>query len=564
MFKKQWFVVLVLALVAAFSLAGFASQQTAVAQTQTPDHSVFPQLAGPFEKPTDVTAACLTCHPNAAKEIMGTVHWKWSYTDPITGQELGKNNVINNYCIALPSNEPRCTSCHIGYGYKDKSFFETATENNVDCLVCHADTAVYKKFPAGAGNPVLGAEPKEFPAGSGKMWEPVDLAKAAQSVRKPGRDNCGSCHFFGGGGDAVKHGDLDATMGNPAKDLDVHMSPDSLNMSCANCHKADAHNVPGMIYNGEARVSCQDCHTGDQAPHQKSELGAVLNQHTENLACQTCHIPAFARGEATKMSWDWSTAGQKGEDGKPLVKKDEAGHVIYDGQKGTFTSEQNVRPYYQWWNGQTMFLTVKDKIDPAQIVTMSDFQGSRGDGKIYPFKRFTGKQPYDKVNNILIVPNLFPNSPEDADAYWKGYDWQKAITSGMAYVGADYSGEYDFVETEFFWVQNHQVAPKENAVQCQECHTAEGGRLDFAALGYNVQEVAALTVFPPTLGEEQEAAAQPTLVPTEVPAVEQPTQAAAEPTPVPTAEGGSSTIWIALAVIAIIIVGAYLAFGRKK
>ena len=30
------------------------------------DHSAFPQLAGPFEKPQEITAACLTCHADAA------------------------------------------------------------------------------------------------------------------------------------------------------------------------------------------------------------------------------------------------------------------------------------------------------------------------------------------------------------------------------------------------------------------------------------------------------------------------------------------------------------------
>ena len=127
------------------------------------DHSSFGLLAGPFETPQDVTKACLTCHSDSATEVMGTVHWTWEYTDPVTGQVLGKNNVVNNYCISVGSNEPRCTSCHIGYGYKDNTFDFTA-EANVDCLACHADTSIYKKFPAGAGNPWLGDEPKEFPA----------------------------------------------------------------------------------------------------------------------------------------------------------------------------------------------------------------------------------------------------------------------------------------------------------------------------------------------------------------------------------------------------------------
>lgn len=515
------------------------------------DHSTMPELAGPFEKPQDVTAACLSCHDDAATEIMGTVHWTWEYTDPVTGQQLGKNNVVNNYCIGLDSNEPRCTSCHVGYGYKDNTF-DFTSQNNVDCLVCHADPTVYKKFPAGAGNPLMG-EAKEFPAGSGKMWEPVDLTKAAQSVRPPTKANCGSCHFFGGGGDAVKHGDLDTTMGAPSKDLDVHMSMDGQKFECEECHAGENHQIKGMIYNGEERVECQDCHDGRETPHQNSEKKEELGKHTEYIACQTCHIPAFARGEATKMSWDWSTAGERDADGKPIIKKDEAGHIIYDGQKGTFTSADNVMPYYQWWNGQTMFLTPADVIDPTQIVTMTDFQGGRGDGKIYPFKRFTGKQPYDAVNNVFVVPNLFANSPEDTDAYWKGYDWNAAITSGMTYAGYEYSGQYDWVETEFFWVQNHQVAPAENAVQCEECHTADDSRLDFAALGYTADEVSYLTVFPP---EKPEPTAVP--APTEAPVVEQAVE------DVPAESAGNNTWIIVVVVVLVLAVIAYLALRPKK
>ncbi len=187
------------------------------------------------------------------------------------------------------------------------------------------------------------------------------------------------------------------------------------------------------------------------------------------------------------MTWDWSTAGQLDANGKPIMKKDAEGHVIYDGQKGSFTSAKDVIPTYRWWNGTTNYLTVKDKIDPSKVVNLAAAKGSRSDGLITPFKVFTGKQPYDSVNNTMVAPNLFPNNPSDNDAYWKTYDWQRAITSGMKTVGAPYSGQYAFVATEFSWVQNHMVAPKENALSCDDCHSAKG-RLDFVALGYSADE----------------------------------------------------------------------------
>jgi hypothetical protein len=42
-----------------------------------------------------------------------------------------------------------------------------------------------------------------------------------------------------------------------------------------------------------------------------------------------------------------------------------------------------------------------------------------------------------------------------------------------------------------FWVQNHMVAPKEQALTCTSCHTPNG-RLDFASLGYLPERAAQL------------------------------------------------------------------------
>ena len=137
--------------------AGFTSNAFAGTARQgeeppapTIDHSVFPVLKGPFETPQEVTKVCLSCHKDAAGEIMSTVHWTWEYTNEVTGQVLGKKNLINNFCISIESNEPRCTSCHIGYGWEDDTF-DVTVEENIDCLVCHDTTGEYKKFPTGAG-----------------------------------------------------------------------------------------------------------------------------------------------------------------------------------------------------------------------------------------------------------------------------------------------------------------------------------------------------------------------------------------------------------------------------
>lgn len=545
-------------------------QQTEPTDEPWMDHSLFPQLAGPFETGPDVTAACITCHLVSAEEVMATTHWTWQYEDPETGEQLGKYNVVNNYCINPQSNEPRCTSCHVGYGWTDNTFDFTAPEN-VDCLVCHDRTGSYQKYPTGAGHPAY--EDTEW---KGNPWPAVDLVNVAQQVGPPTRENCGSCHFYGGGGDAVKHGDLDTTLTEPDFSLDVHMSPEGADFQCQDCHTTEQHEITGSYYTvaGE-RLNCADCHS--EEPH----ADAILNMHAGTISCQTCHIPEYARGRTTKMTWDWSTAGQLDAEGKPFTEKDENGDIIYDSQKGSFTWEKDVIPAYFWWNGIVDYQTVGEAIDPSQVVQINALMGSREDenARIYPFKLFTGSQPYDTGNNVLAIPALYPGAAGGADAYWKAYDWGLAIQAGMAYAGLEFSGEYDFIETEMYWLITHQVAPAEEALGCMDCHSGEG-RLDFAALGYGEEEVVALASFPPG------AQAQPTEAPAEVEETELPAPTEM-PTPQPTFEplptyappentlgevelevraGLTPLAWIliVLGAIAIIIVALVVFFRIRK
>lgn len=499
---RPWYkVTFVLAM--ALAIAGILLSQPASvqanAQDATPqatvDHTKLPALQGPFATPQDVTKACLSCHAEAANQIMHTTHWTWEFVNETTGQTVGKETLINNFCISIQSNEARCTSCHVGYGWKDKNFDFTAQES-VDCLVCHDTTGKYKKFPTGAGLPV--SESKEFPAGSGTIWQPPDLVNIAKNVGLTSRQTCGACHFYGGGGDEVKHGDLDSSLVNPSFELDVHMSAEGENFTCTTCHMTADHEIAGSRYSMDIEQwnGCEDCHGED--PHPLD----TLNEHAKKVACQTCHVPEFARGGIpTKMTWDWSKAGQLNSEGKPIVTKDETGHVIYDGQKGEFTYGADVVPEYVWFNGQVQYTLAGEEIDPTGIVSINKFLGGKDDAqsKIWPVKRFEAMQPYDIVNNTLVIPHLFGS---DESAYWGNYDWNNAITYGMEYAGLPYSGQYGFVATEMYWPITHMVAPAEEAVTCQECHTAEGGRLDFAALGYNAPDVMRLTNFPPTLTVE--------------------------------------------------------------
>lgn len=422
------------------------------------DHSEY--LEGPFNTPQEVTETCLTCHEGVDQSIMKTRHWNWLGDEFVDkdGKKVyvGKQNIINNFCIAVPSNWPRCTSCHISYGWKDQSF-DFTDGRNIDCLICHDQTGTYKKVPTGAGMP----DPS------------VDLAQVAQSVGKTTIKNCSVCHFNGGGGTGVKHGDMDGSMIDPIPEMDVHMG--KLELTCSSCHAGENHKILGASHGslvaGTNHISCLACH--DEKPHEMK----MLNDHVNSLACETCHIPSFAREEPTKTWWDWSTAGQ---DKKAVL--DEYGMPGYDKKKGDFGWSKDVIPEYRWSNGQADYYRFGGKIDPTKVVELNKLAGNINDpkSKIAPYKLMRGKQIYDSGNNYLIVPKLFGEG-----GYWKTFDWNAAAELGMKTVDLAYSGKYGFVETAMLWPINHMIPPADKALKCADCHNEKGiGRLDWAKLGY--------------------------------------------------------------------------------
>ncbi|PXY02299.1 cytochrome C [Marinifilum breve] len=433
------------------------------------DHSTFPQLQKEFKDAHEVTAACLSCHTGRAAEVMKTNHWTWDRTEKLDGREevaLGKKNILNNFCIGIGGSEKTCTRCHIGYGWENKSF-DFSNPLNVDCLICHDNSDTYKKKKGGAGYPD----------------ESVDLNFVAQSVGKPSKVNCGVCHFWGGGGNNVKHGDLDKALLNCDRSVDVHMAVEGENMSCVDCHTTDKHVMAGKLYalssENKNRATCTHCHT--DAPH-KDE---ILNEHFIRVACQTCHIPTYAKANGTKMIWDWSTAGRLDEDGHPMHENDADGNHNYLSIKGTFVYDNDVIPEYYWFNGLADHQLITDQIDtiPVQMNTLAGSYLDKGErqrsdkpSKIWPVKVHRGKQIYDSIHNTLIQAKLHAEVKGDS-AYWKDFDWHKASVAGMKYLNLPYSGKYGFVETEMYWPLNHMVAPKEKSLSCKDCHTRDGGRL---------------------------------------------------------------------------------------
>jgi len=431
---------------------------------------------GTFKVGSDVTRVCLECHEKQATDFMKTSHWNWKGTpNHVKGleksaKEYGKANMLNAYCTSIEAGKDglvheACGKCHAGYGWS-RSNYDFSNKANVDCLICHAQKGNYARSAFNCD-----VDMKSMEKGS------MDLDVAARNVGMPTRRNCGYCHFFGGGGDAVKHAGLDSTLEKTTKKHDVHMGTKASggqDMSCQTCHRTAEHRIAGassMMAHYDSRVACIDCHSGDRAPHRTSKNGLILNGHLAAVACETCHIPIFAKGQATKMSWNWSDVG------KNLNPEEQFDKETFARKKGSFTWGMNVVPVYAWYNGTIERYMVGDKIkEPGKPVIMTKPVGSIVDrkAKIYPYKYYTGDQPMDVKYGYLSIFQQYKS-------LWDDYDWDKAIRNGSEIL--PYSGTFRFVKTVSYISASHEVAPKENALQCGECHMG-GKRLDWKGLGY--------------------------------------------------------------------------------
>ena len=427
--------------------------------------------------PQEVTQECLSCHAEAGKDMLKSAHWLWrgpsKYTTGKSKSVMdGKGTTtLNNFCLSTISNEARCTSCHAGYGWKDASF-DFSKQENIDCLVCHDTTGSYKKAPPAAGMP----DPK------------VDLVYVAKNVGPTSRKTCGVCHFSGGGGEAVKHADMSPELNWPKPNCDVHMG--DYDFQCVECHKSQNHQISGRSSSApvaEGSRACEDCHTA--TPHYGDTLlDYHLNKHCQTVGCNTCHSPVYSKCAATKVWWDWSSAGDK----KRKVNKDKYGKPDYLWKKGNFRWKESAKPSYAWFNGFTTRVILGDTIDEdggffedgeqltdAQKLALKPTNisaplGSMQDphSKITPFKVMSGIQPADAKYRYLLVPHLFPYNKEDKLAFWKSTDWQKAFTEGMKKAGLPYSGSYIWARTDMYWRIEHEVMPREQALSCAQCHTS--------------------------------------------------------------------------------------------
>jgi hypothetical protein len=192
--------------------------------------------------------------------------------------------------------------------------------------------------------------------------------------------------------------------------------------------------------------------------------GSEIDRHTARVACQTCHIPFYAKDasdspatEATEVHRTWLDSHSSSAPFHPAA--DKANHLI---------------PSYRFWNrlNENYLLHDVAKIDPATgRYPTSRPHGWVGDplSKLYPFKYKTAQQPIANRTSQLIAL--------DTSVFFATGDPGSATEQGLVNMGLTASEPYSWIETDTYQMLNHEVSPDDDALDCDDCH-GNGARMD--------------------------------------------------------------------------------------
>lgn len=446
-----------------------------------------------------------------------------------------------------------CGQCHIG-GQGQAPLGEMmplyrtldVEKDAIDCLICHA--AAYDMNR----KVVLQDEDGR------RRWGQDRRLLAALSVTTPTAPMCLRCHQHNFGGDIfvdadhpeyhqslIETGNRRPRVLHPGSKRGTPYSPAwdvhaAAGLDCIECHATRGHlmakgtHTTTMMANDlpEVEVSCLDCH--DDGPHDgATEQGRALNDHLDRLACQTCHIPSLHPDNMTRR--DFAHTEREADPGIFIYSDVEKGHLPGDGIQ------------YVWWNGDCTFLgnPIGDNPNEAGLYRFYDaaqrwpefadfdydswyedvmrpIARAGRPSKIYPMKRFNGRQHID-LQNIgpfggMFVPYNLPAYYRDGDPDAAArlemdksmmgmmYGWMFKIymlDRFMSYMAIDgwNTGSYEDVragrKVEPRWLPTDAMLEishgirLEGALDCNDCH-GPGGVMDWLALGYTPQEAAQL------------------------------------------------------------------------
>ncbi len=442
---------------------------------------------------------CAMCHENALNDIVHSVHW--NLASPVRNvQGLPDSSMwgmINRECALAGSTCPAnwtastdgkftvesagCGLCHIGSLSKPPMPGRPVTEaeeNTVDCLVCHAKDYDWQKRATLVKD------------STGVHWgEDVSMKAALSITRIPTNEACLRCHEH-----AFSYDYKRGTPYTPAND--VHAAA---GMRCITCHLTEHHKIAKGQYESDmvandlpnVPVTCTKCHGED--PH-AGKNAAVLNEHTQQLACQTCHIP-----QASGIVYEnW---------GKP-VKDDINGKYSELSKYDKIPSIPNLwvptdtiqmgHPDYMW-----RVANKEGEKDAQSWMAFTTSNVNTPGAKIFPVRALTQVMLFDKKLKMWQAPGMafLKDNPQTAqfplllapnrEVYNKTGNVKAAIDSGMKpyeAMGLKWSGEWMAMQvpgTSYISV-NHGV--KKSGLSCKSCHS-KNGIMDFKALGYSPAQV---------------------------------------------------------------------------
>jgi hypothetical protein len=427
---------------------------------------------------------CLTCHRTQSTDMYQGVHYQWTASGAkmTTGtasqgkmDSLTGSSALNAYCINIMGGWKACGACHAGTGEKPVAT-STPTDAQlgaIDCLMCHKNNTIATPY-ARTRNATTG------------LFEPnagIDMNNVLRTAVKPVRSNCLGCHAKAGGGDAVKRGDIALANGTTADSLyDVHMATSRGNLSCQACHTYTLHKVAGRgsdlrPLDSTKALTCSSttCHpTKNSLTSGHSTVDT--NHHMTRVACQTCHLPKYAKNandttatEATETNRTW----EANEWNTTLLRYEPLP-----------TKANDLMPKYAFWNGTSWGnnLTNVAVIDPVTgYYKISRPNGAINDAagtKLYPFKYKTAQQPLDTTNGQLIALNTA--------TFFATGNYNQAVLDGLANMGRT-GDAWKTVTTDEYQVLNHQIPPASgNVLACADCHK-NTTRMNLPAMGYTVK-----------------------------------------------------------------------------
>ena len=394
---------------------------------------------------------CLECHTDEATDVHGSVMYQWQGASPqMTTGPANQGKIaggVNSYCINILGNWNACGGCHIGLGTMPQTEATPAELANIDCLLCHQ--RAYKRKKVGG----------VFVPDTEAMT--INMDEAVRTVHTPERANCLQCHAKAGGGDAVKRGDL--TLAHAATtdtSFDVHMATTGEDLQCQDCHTFSDHRFAGRgsdlrPTDSATSLECTNCHAEMATP--AGHEGSTIDRHVARIACQTCHIPTYAKNasdsaasEATETHRTWLATHSQAPPFHPAMDK-----------------SNDLVPVYRFWNRLNRNYLLHDTavIDPATgryptsrpIGHVSDSQS-----KLYAFKYKTAEQPITNSSSRLIAL--------DTSVFFATADPADAVEQGLVNMGLSAAEAYSWVETDTFQMLNHEVSPHGQALNCGDCH----------------------------------------------------------------------------------------------